>query len=260
VALGMARLGVRVSLASRIGDDVAGRALIAALEVEGIGTVHIGRRPDTPTARYWAILEPGGELAVGLAEMAVLDALEPADLDAAARQPADAWFIDANLPTACIDHLLHHPARPALVAVDTVSTVKAEKLRGRLSAIDLLFTNESEAAVLAGNSDPLRLLDQGAEAVVMGAGAAGLVIAEAKGLTRLAALAVAECDVTGAGDALAAATLVARLAGLELAAAARLGRLAAAAVLEGGRAPTTADLHSLAGALDNAAHAHIDRL
>lgn len=256
----MARLGVEVSLASRIGDDAAGGALVAALEAEAIDTRHVGRTADAPTARYWAVLELGGELALGLAEMAVLDALEPADLDGAARQPAAAWFIDANLPTACIDHLLQHPARPALVAVDTVSTKKAEKLRGRLCAIDLLFTNESEAAVLAGKSDPLRLLDQGAKAVVMGGGAAGLVIAAASGLTRLAALDVAKRDVTGAGDALAAATLVAYLAGLELEAAARLGRLAAAAVLEGGRAPTIADLHSLAGRLDNAAHAHVDRL
>lgn len=260
VAIAMARLGTQVSLASRIGDDAAGRALLADLDEEGIDIRHVGRTADAPTARYWAVLEPNGELAMGLAEMAVLDGLAPADLDPATRQPAAAWFIDANLPAVCIDHLLRHPARPSLVAADTVSTTKAEKLRGRLAAVDLLFTNEAEAAVLAGKADPQLLFAQGAQAVVMGAGAAGLVLAEASGATRLAALDVVKRDVTGAGDALAATTLVARLAGLELEAAARLGRLAAAAVLEQGEAPTIADLRRLAGRLDNAVHAQLARL
>lgn len=260
VAVAMARLGARVSLASPIGDDAAGTTMLAELEGEGIDTRHVGRTDAAPTARYWALLEPSGELAIGLADMAVLDALEPADLDPATTVSADAWFIDANLPAACLDHLLRHPARPPLVAVDTVSTAKAAKLRGRLAAVDLLFTNEDEAAVLAGAADPRLLLDKGAKAVVMGAGAAGLVIAEASGVTRLAALDVDKRDVTGAGDALAAGTLIARLAGLGLEHAARLGRLAAAALLERGEAPTIADLHSLAGKLDNAAHAQIARL
>ena len=260
VALAMARLGARVGLASRIGDDATGTALVAELDAAGIDTAHVGRTADAPTARYWAVLEPKGELAIGLAEMAVLDGLAPADLAPAAGVPAAAWFIDANLPEACIDDLLEHAARPPLVAVDTVSTKKAEKLRGRLATVDLLFTNEAEAAVLAGAADPLLLLEQGAEAVVMGAGAAGLVVAEASGVRRLAALQVAGRDVTGAGDALAATTLVARLAGLELEAAAGLGRLAAAAVVQGNPAPTIADLRRLAGSLDTAAHAQLARL
>ena len=256
----MARLGARVSLASRIGDDAAGAALLAELEGQGIDTRNVDRTADAPTARYWAVLEPTGELALGLADMAVLDAVMPADLEPAATTKAAAWFIDTNLPAACIDHLLHHPARPPLVALDTVSTAKAEKLRGRLAVVDLLFTNQAEAAMLTGVTDPLGLLAKGAKAVVMGAGAAGLVIADATGVSRLAALAIEKKDVTGAGDAQAAATLVAVLAGLELRDAARIGRLAAAAVLDGMSAPTIPDLRALASRLDSAAHEKFARL
>ncbi len=260
VAVAMARLGARVSLASRIGDDAAGAALLADLAAQGIDARHVSRTADAPTARYWAVLEPSGDLALGLADMAVIDGLDPAALDPATAMPAAAWFIDANLPAACIDHLLGHPGRPPLVAVDTVSTAKAEKLRCRLAAIDLLFTNQAEATVLVGITDPEPLLAAGAGAVVMGAGAAGLVVADASGITRLAALEVAKQDVTGAGDALAAATLVARLAGLALPAAARLGRLAAAAVLEGSEAPTIPDLRDLASRFDNGVHAELAHL
>jgi pseudouridine kinase len=260
VAIAMARLGARVTLASRIGDDAAGATLLADLDGQGIDARHVGRTAGAPTARYWAVLEPSGDLALGLAEMAVLDSLEPAALDPATAVPAAAWFIDANLPAACIDHLLAHRGRPPLVAVDTVSTAKAEKLRGRLAAIDLLFTNQAEAAVLAGTADPEPLLAMGAKAVVMGAGAAGVVVADAAGTARLAALPVRRTDVTGAGDALAATTLVARLAGLELPAAARLGRIAAAAVLEGLPAPTIPGLRELAFRFDKDAHAELARL
>ncbi len=260
VAVAMARLGARVSLASRVGEDKAGTALLAEIGGLGVDTRQVGRSPEAPTARYWAVLAPSGELALGLADMAVLDELRPADLEPPARLPAAAWVIDANLPEACIAHLLGHPDRPALVAVDTVSTAKALRLKGRLAAVDLLFTNVAEAEVLAGDAEPHRLLTLGARAVVMGAGAAGLVIADAGGVTRLAALAVAKVDVTGAGDALAAATLVARLAGLELTAAARLGRLAAAAVLEGSPFPDIAGLREQATRHDSAAHAELARL
>lgn len=266
VAVAMARLGARVTLASRVGDDAAGAALLAELDENGIDTRYVTRASDAPTARYWAVLEPAGDLAMGLADMAVIDAIAPADLEPATTTPAAAWFIDANLPAGCIDHLLHHPARPPLAAFDTVSTAKAEKLLeagnsgGRLAAIDLLFTNAAEAAVLVGEADPGRLMAQGAKAVVMGAGAAGLVLAEPRGTSRLAALEVAKQDVTGAGDALAAATLWALLAGLDLPLAARLGRLAAAAVLQGAGVPTIPALRELASRLDKGLHAELARL
>jgi pseudouridine kinase len=260
VAVAMARLGCRVSLASRVGQDAAGTALLTELDGEGIDTQEVGRSCKAPTARYWAVLEPTGELALGLADMAVLDELEPAELEPAMTLPAVAWFIDANLAEAAIEHLLDHPARPALVAVDTVSTAKARRLKGKLAKVDLLFTNTAEAEVLAGDAEPQRLLAQGAKAVVIGAGAAGLVVADAGGVSRLAALAIQKVDVTGAGDALAAATLAARLAGLELKAAARIGRLAAAAVLEGSTFPDIAGLREQATRHDSATHAELARL
>lgn len=264
VAIGIARLGARrgalVRLVSRIGADAAGDLLLHDLVTAGVVTDQVQRDRTVATDRYWAALEPSGDLALGLADMAALDDLLPETLEAGAALPAAAWFIDANLPAACIGHLLKHPARPALVAVDTVSIAKAEKLRGGLAAVDLLFTNAAEARVLGGSGDPRALLDAGARAVVMGAGAAGLLVAEARGINRLAALPVERRDVTGAGDALAAVTLLARLAGLELAAAARLGRLAAAAVVQGTRAPSIEDLRRLALRLDSAAHGDLARL
>lgn len=260
VAAVLARLGARVSLASRLGDDATSDALAADLQALGVDMSFVQRRSGAASARYWAVLEPTGELAIGLSDMAVIEALAPADLEDAIRHPADAWFIDANLPESCIGHLLDHPARPPLVAVDTVSVSKARKLWDRLGKVDLLVTNEAEAVVLCGAADAARLVALGARTVVMGRGAAGLELACASTLVQLDPLPVAPHDVTGAGDALAAATLFACLRGLALQAAARIGRLAAAVAISGEPAFGISGLREAALRLDTAAHADLARL
>lgn len=264
MAVALAGLGAAVRLVSRIGDDAAGRLLLDDLGRLGVDAGCIAHSAGLPTARYWAVLEPSGELALGLADMAVLDELTPDGLEPATALPADAWLLDLNLPEACVDHLLGHPARPPVLAVDTVSARKAEKLRGRLRAIDLLFTNAAEAAVLADRAESAALVALGAGKVVMGLGAAGLEVADGDRITRLEAQALpgrrARPDVTGAGDALAAGTLWASLRGLELATAARLGRLAASLVITESAPPTLSGLQTLAALVDKPLHEELDRL
>lgn len=265
MAVTLARLGADVALASRVGGDPAGEALLAGLAAADIDTAHAGCSPRQPTARYWAVIEPSGELAMGLADMAVLDELEAEALAPALARPADAWLFDCNLPAAAIARLRCHPRRPPLLAVDTVSTAKAARLGADLAGIGLLCTNAAEAGVLAGYGPPEalaeRLLRLGATRVVIGLGEGGLIAADAMAMTHLAALPVAPRDVTGAGDALAAAVLLGLLRGLGLGAAARLGRLAAAAII-GGTANAyhgvaIADLRALAFRLDKEAHADL---
>jgi pseudouridine kinase len=264
MALGLAGLGASVRLFSRVGDDAAGTALLADLAAGGIDTRHVGRTADHATARYWAVLEASGELAMGLADMAVLETLEPASLAPAAAAPADAWLIEANLPEPCIGWLLARPDRPRLVAADSVSVAKAGRLRAHLAGLDLLFTNRAEAAVLAGGPAVEPLLESGVGAVVMGEGVQGLLVLEAHGAHRLDALPVVARDVTGAGDALAAATLFARLRGFALPLAARVGRLAAATIISDNVAQAThyssADLRFMAQRFDRDLDAQLARL
>ena len=260
LATTLAGLGAAVTLASRIGADATGDALVAALDAAGIASHALSRSTARPTARYWAVIEPTGDLALGLADMAVLDELDSDMLAPAMAVAADAWLIDCNLPAAAIAHLLESPSRPPLVAVDTVSVAKAARLRAHLEQVDLLFTNEAEATALVGAADVERLRAAGARSVAMGRGAAGLDIASSAGLAHLPALPVVTRDVTGAGDALAAATLFALLAGLDLALAARVGRLAATAVLAGKPFSGMADLQGMAFAVDNQLHAELARL
>jgi pseudouridine kinase len=228
VAENLARLGGRVALVSRVGDDRAGRAVVAQLAALGVDVAGVSVAARRPTASYTAILGGSGELVFGLADMDLYDeiAVEPA--------PDGMRFVDTNLPAETIARLL-----PA--AVDAVSVVKARKLRGLLPRVSILFANLAQAASVAeveAFADPAAaarvMRGLGACAGVVTAGARGIAVWSGDRVQTMAALPASPRNVTGAGDALIAGTLYGVSQGMPLAEAARLGLAAAAITVESG--------------------------
>ncbi len=76
VARNLAHLGCGVLLCSRVGDDDAGRRVLA----QPLDTSLITVSAVCPTASYTAVLKRCGELVIGLADMDVYDELMPAVL------------------------------------------------------------------------------------------------------------------------------------------------------------------------------------
>jgi pseudouridine kinase len=236
VAESLARLGVATGLASLVGDDDNGRWLLEGLRRVEVETGGVRVTRDHATAEYVAVLQPDGTLAYGLADMAIFEAITPEFLDATAPWSETAtWiFADCNLPAAALQHLIERRRQgPSRLAVDAVSLAKAARLPRDLSGIDLLFLNEAEAAAILGAPRPsagaaVALQERGAAGVVLTCGARGLVTAGNSGLEVVPACSGPLVDVTGAGDALIAATLFRLLAGDGLAQAAVWGAAAAA--------------------------------
>lgn len=226
VATNLAHLGQRVALTSAIGADAGGEELIRLLNADGIDTSRTIRRNDAATASYTAVLDRDGELLIGLADMAIYDGLSPDAFAADDTRPVeDAWFIDANLPDACIDGLTARAHGQTLVAASTVSTPKAARLAGYLDRIDILFANRSEASVLSGmniqsSDDALAAADRlraaGVGAVFVTLGPRGAAAVDAISRLALPAIPGAARDVIGAGDAFAAGALAALLDGKPL--------------------------------------------
>jgi pseudouridine kinase len=248
-------VGVGVEVVSAIGDDDAGAMLLAGLSRRGIGVRHIRVWPGDATAQYVAVLEPGGDLTIGAAAMAVLDRIDVAALDAA--WPDDGWlFCDGNLPADVLAHVLTRArggsgakgGSGAMVVIDAVSTRKVTRLPADLRGLALLCCNRDEArAWLAHHGrdrcdSPSLMVDDvslarrvqaaGAAAVLLTRGSAGLVVVEGESVTEIPAVAAVPVDVTGAGDALIAGTLAALIAGAGLPAAARAGAERAARTVE----------------------------
>lgn len=214
VAENLARLGRPVSLVSRVGSD--GADILEHAGTAGIDTSRI-ETAEGPTARYVAVLEPDGSLAMGLADMAALDSLDAAFVVRA--DPRGAVFADCNLASDALEHLADSETITFL-AIDAVSRAKVRRLPRDLTGIDLLFLNRDEAEALTGegetNEQYNRLLERGVGAVVLTLGEEGAIAASREDVATISAPPVKVVDVTGAGDALAAGTLHALLDGASL--------------------------------------------
>ena len=173
--------------------------------------------------------------------MAIFERLEPERL-------ARAWPVAASAAWIIAETNLRPDVVAALcarrfgggyrLALDAVSVPKAAQLPATLAGIDVLFLNESEAAAyLRAHDAPVpsqpegraaAVRARGAEAVVLTRGTAGAVIATAERVFTVAAAPASRVvDVTGAGDALLAATIAGLLDGDELDGAVRAGVRAA---------------------------------
>ncbi|HEX2137973.1 MAG TPA: carbohydrate kinase family protein [Microvirga sp.] len=244
VAETLARLQVPAALVSIVGDDEAGRDLATHLSALGIAArIAVDRRHRT--AEYVAVLQPSGELAFGLADMAIFDALTGGVIDDAwpLLAAADWVFADCNLPAETLQRLLAARGEQASfkLAVDAVSTHKAARLPQDLAGVDLLFANRDEARAIGaaglrpeGSDEAFArgILARGAGAVVVTLGAQGALAATGTAMAALPAVAAEIVDVTGAGDALIAGTLSELLQGATLPDALATGLLSASLTVE----------------------------
>ncbi len=239
----LGRLGARATLICAVGRDPAGRALVQALQGDGV-TVRAARLAGARTGRIAVVVSPDGERSFvpdrGAADL----------LDGVFLKPA--WFAGAQAVHLPVYSLLGSPlgeagqraielARTAgaAVSVDLASTgplmaggrESARELIRR-AAPDILFATASEAQALVGRGPLENLLDV-ASVVVIKRGSRGATVLARDDHERLrfevATSPLAAADTTGAGDAFDAGFLVgwaARSAGRSLPAAIRRAAVA----------------------------------
>ncbi len=242
VAETLSRLGAPSSLVSVVGDDENGHSLVRHLQSSGVDTTRVLMTSGYATAEYAAILTPDNELALGIADMEILDTITIDDMQRSWPALAGAsWvFADCNLPSPVLTWLRERRAGARFrLAVDAVSAVKVMRLQSDLRGIDLLFMNEQEAVAFIGadvaptsRALAAALIARGAGAVVLTNGGNGLLVAEGHKVVAMPGLKANVVDVTGAGDALIAGTLSRLLNGEELPEACQTGMLAAVLTIE----------------------------
>jgi pseudouridine kinase len=217
IAENLARLGAPVSLTTAIGSDSSGRALLAHAEAAGIDTRGSLRLDNACSGTYTAVLDDHGEMIVALADMALYEALTPSFL--ANRQPRRALpaltVADMNLPPDTLAALLAEAGRNAVpLVIVAVSQPKMARLPQDLHGLRLLILNQGELETRVGTalrSDAdfaaacAMVQAQGAQDLIVTRGGAGAIYTRAGGIGQLAAPEARIVDVTGAGDAFAAA-------------------------------------------------------
>jgi len=217
IAENLARLSCPVALITAIGADSSGRALLAHAEAAGIDTGGTLRLADRCSGTYTAVLDDHGEMLLALADMALYEQLTPEFM--ASRQPQRAagalTVADLNLPHDTLCLLLADSVRDAVpLVMVAVSQPKMERLPKDLRGLRLLILNQGELETRVGT--PLKteaeiaaacaaVQAQGAQDVIVTRGGTGVTYTTAGGVVQLDARQARIVDVTGAGDAFAAA-------------------------------------------------------
>jgi pseudouridine kinase len=245
VAENLARLGSSTGFISIVGDDDGGHALLKYMREIGVDVSQVVTSTERPTAEYAAILDVSGDLVVGIADMSIFDLFQPDHIERAWPHLAAAgWvFADCNLSADALSTLINRrKSATCQLAIDAVSTHKAARLPKDLGGIDLLFMNIDEANALLGCSfghtpdeatqAALALQQSGVGMAVVSAGAQGMAVAGVESAAFVSAVKADPVDMTGAGDAMIAATLHRLLEGDDIFDAARIGALAATLTTE----------------------------
>lgn len=253
VACVLARLGNRVRLVGRVGDDDEGLRALGAARSLGIVTEGVTQSPRYPTGTYTAVFSDDGDLVIGVADMRATDELAPGT-DMHIDDPPDSTeivVVDANLPAATLDHLTaaiaatdHAVAPDHAIAALPVSPAKAVRLAPLLPRLTWLFANRAETNVLVAmaNQTPpddiadlaRALADLGPRNVVVTDGPRPLAVVTTDTVITVTPPRVPVVRVNSAGDSLAAGTLHRLAAGADLGDAVDAGLAAAALVLEHG--------------------------
>lgn len=222
VAENLARLGLPVHLLTAVGEDAAGRELLAQAERLGLDTSGSLRAADAPTGSYTAVLDAAGDMVLALSQMAISERMTPEFLclNAPQRAAASLTVADLNLPAESLAQLAQEAreapggVRPLLLVA--VSVPKMTRLPRDLSGVQCLLLNREELAAAVGESRPPKsatalarayqqLRARGLRQLVVTDGADGVHYADAEAPPQhLGAPTVEVLDVTGAGDAFAA--------------------------------------------------------
>jgi pseudouridine kinase len=243
VAENLARLGVPTCLLSAVGDDAAGRQLLAATADPGVDVASVLSVVGAATATYLALHGPDGDMALAVNDMRMLDHLDAAALHGCAAVLAQAAVVvvDANVSEPALAALFDDTGKSATTPVfaDAVSAAKCLRLKPWLPRLHTLKVNALEAAMLLGHgmeadspSDTpgheTRRIDwalgatsqlqaRGVRNVVVTLGALGTCWCDSHGQAgHCAARPVAVVSTAGAGDALLAGLVAMHLAGLPL--------------------------------------------
>ncbi len=217
IAENLARLAAPVALLTTIGDDSSGKALIEHAESLGIDTRGTLKLANTCSGTYTAVLDDHGEMMLALADMSLYDKITPEFLGSRSPQRASGALTvaDMNLPHDALKCLLDDAVRDSMPLVFVaVSQPKMARLPLQLKGLRLLILNQGELETRVGKTlatdkdfkEACRTVQaQGAQDVIVTRGSQGVLHTTEDGIAHLAARETQIVDVTGAGDAFAAA-------------------------------------------------------
>ena len=243
IAENLARLGLSTALLTVVCQDDFGRTIVHQTESAGVNADHVLITCDQHSAAYIALLNPQGNLLVGLDDTEATIAITPDYINEHASLLVNARMVmmDANVPIESAQRLLDICGKAGVpVGLDPVAFAPAQRYRQHIGAFALVTPNAVEAQALTGMpiSDvnqairaAKQLITQGVEIAIITMADQGLVYATSDLSGHIPAVSMEIVDATGASDALTSTVLYALVNDISIDEAVRLGASAAALTL-----------------------------
>ncbi|MEJ2008379.1 MAG: ribokinase [Acidobacteriota bacterium] len=236
-AVAVTRLGAKVTFIGAVGKDIIGDFLVGHLEASGIDTRWVRRDPDRSSGCAFITIYPSGNNSI-VVDPGANRTLNSEDIDRAQQSiaEADAVLTVLEIPMETVEAVLRAGRKAGKLTVLDAGPPRQCSTE-ILKLADIVSPNETELEALSkekvsGRESVERaakkLLDVGAETVVVKMGSDGSMLVTAKGATHVPASKVKAIDPTAAGDAFTAALTVKLAAGEKIEDAIRYANLAGA--------------------------------
>ena len=262
-AVAAARLGRRVAMIGRVGDDDAGRTLRSAMDSAGVDTASLLTTEDAPSGTALIAVGADGDNAIVVSPGAN-GRLSSADVEGATGvlAAADVVLLQLEVPLEAVSAAVRGAGGTVVLnPAPAPATMLPPDL---LDRVDVIVPNQTELATMAGHAglSPIGEVDPETAvalarglpiaAAVVTLGAAGAIVVTPTDATHVPAPAVVPVDTTAAGDAFCGALADALVGGADLVAATKWAvRVGAAATLRHGAQPslpTRSEVDQLLGA------------
>lgn len=222
IAENMARMGISVSLLSTFGEDSFSAILMDSCRKCGIDFSGSYFSRNYSSNAYLSVIDKKGELLIAASDHELFESFPPEALERNAEYIGSFpyVFLDANLTEELL--IIAADAARGKVFADAVSVAKAVRLKSILDKIDTLKVNRAELSAIAempaGTVTEVKsacesLMRRGIHRVFVTMGMNGSCCYDASGFTAFPAFPARVVNVTGAGDAFAAAVVYASVHG-----------------------------------------------
>ncbi len=236
-AVAVARLGVRVTLIGRVGDDSFGETLLRSLAGHSVATEQVLVTPECSSGvALIGVDEDGANSITVVAGANGRLTVQDIESRAAVIQSADALIVQLETPLDTVTAALRIAKDAGVRTILDPAPAPSSPLPPEVMAVDVISPNQTEAELLTGivvddlasaERAARRLRELGAREVALKLGRWGAMLCDAEGrIEHVSAVEVEVVDTTAAGDAFTAALAVALVEGRSLVEAVRCGSAA----------------------------------
>lgn len=234
-AMALARMGISVSLISRVGPDSLALKALHSLSEAGVDPGGLQRDPVTMTGLMYVVVTPDGERTIlghrGANVLTDPERIRTEDIRDARLLHLSGYSLLADPQRSAALLALQIACHSGLtVTLDpgmSVPQSALEEMRALFPVVDIFLPNLAEAQQLTSVADPEgcveALLEAGVKVVALTLGRQGCLVGTPQQIFRVSGFAVESRDSTGAGDHFAAGLIAGFLGGLDWHGAAVLG-------------------------------------